>query len=544
MKKILMILLVVTILIPTVPVYARETAVLPGFGVSFNGQAVDSMYRQFPLIVYKDITYVPMTYYDCRYLGLCTEWDNETNTLRIEKGYTTCAYRDYKWQWANGKSHEPQICKFNIVVNGKEIDNSSENYPLLLYRDVTYFPLTWRFAVDEFGWEYRFDLDNGLIITSENTHVEMIDLPGITGDIATDGEFYYYSGVQGDKSVVYRVPVADTSNPQVIHELEESPLTQNASFNVSEGNIYIAYFVGHSAIGGSWRHYKINSDGSVTSEIPNDNYSGGKHGYSELRVEKDGIKVKGVNEYVDGPTAFSYEINGKMYDVEMLPGRVRVDRRRNGITFTETSLAECVKIFDGKIYYTASDLDTGEDSALYRIDTKTGEHIKLLDGVCGFHVYTGWLTKEYADSTMIVYDSDGYLMRYSELNDEIREIENGRGEQGLVLDNAWGDYTIYTVQKTVGGGRTVVKMFNCYASGNCISGTVLDTKTGTVVMKKDDKISIRVLGEAPEDEIRLFVAGKDINNFISSDVTDCVFIHENTLLYKIGKDTVARVELK
>lgn len=544
MKKILMVLLVVAILMPTVSAYAKDAAVLPAFDVSFNGHMVESEYRQFPLLVYKDITYVPMTYYDCRYLGLRTDWDNETKTLSIEKGYTTCAYRDYKWQWVNGKTHEPQICGFNIVVNGKQIDNMSEEYPLLLYRDVTYFPLTWRFAVDEFGWEYKFDMDKGLEIVSENRHVETVNLPGITGDVATDGEFYYYSGTKDGKPVVYRVSVSDTTNPQVIHELEESPLTHGASFNVSEGNIYLAYFVGHSAIGGSWRNYKINSDGTVTDEIPNGNYSGGKHGYSELRIEKDGIRVKGVNRYIDGPTAFSYEIDGKTYDVEMLPGRVRVGRRRNGITFTDTSLAACVKIYDGKIYYTASDLDSGDDSALYVIDTKTGEHKKLLDGVCGFHIYTGWLTEEYADSTMIVYDQNGYLMRYSELNGDIREIENGQGEQGLVLDNAWGTYTVYTVQKTIGSARTVVKAFNCYASGTCISGTVLDTTTGTAVLKNDDKICVRVLGEALGDEIRLFVAGHNIDNFMSSDITDCVFIHENTLLYKIGKETVARVELR
>ena len=47
----------------------------------------------------------------------------------------------------------------NIVLNG------NEEYPLLLFRDVTYFPLTWRFAVQEFGWSYYFDMTNGLVIS-------------------------------------------------------------------------------------------------------------------------------------------------------------------------------------------------------------------------------------------------------------------------------------------------------------------------------------------------------------------------------------------
>lgn len=58
------------------------------------------------------------------------------------------------------------------MVNGEVIDNSKEKYPLLLFRDVTYFPLTWRFAVDEFGWNYTFDMEQGLQIASKLLFVE------------------------------------------------------------------------------------------------------------------------------------------------------------------------------------------------------------------------------------------------------------------------------------------------------------------------------------------------------------------------------------
>ena len=47
---------------------------LPGFTVTLNGQVIDNSYRQYPLLVYKDITYFPMTYYDCRFLGVETDW--------------------------------------------------------------------------------------------------------------------------------------------------------------------------------------------------------------------------------------------------------------------------------------------------------------------------------------------------------------------------------------------------------------------------------------------------------------------------------------
>jgi len=153
-----------TLMLSAVPVSAKENAVLPAFDVYFNGNKVESEFREYPLLVCKDITYFPMTYFDSRHLGLTTEWDNDTRTLYNDQGNITCAYRDYKWENKNEKSNVVNGCNFNIVVNGKEIDNAKEPYPIITFRDVTYFPLTWRFAVDEFGWEYSYDHENGLVI--------------------------------------------------------------------------------------------------------------------------------------------------------------------------------------------------------------------------------------------------------------------------------------------------------------------------------------------------------------------------------------------
>lgn len=47
---------------------------LPAFTVTLNGIEADSVQSQYPFLVYKDITYVPMTYHDARLLGLETKW--------------------------------------------------------------------------------------------------------------------------------------------------------------------------------------------------------------------------------------------------------------------------------------------------------------------------------------------------------------------------------------------------------------------------------------------------------------------------------------
>ncbi len=146
--------------------YAAEVTVsLPTFDVTMNGVEIEDEYRQYPFIVYKDITYFPMTYFDSRFLGLVTEWDN-LKGLEIYKTTETVEYEPYKQNWKNSNKYTASIPKFNIVVNGKAINNSTEKYPLLSFRNVTYFPMTWRFAVDEFGWKYSFTSEDGLIINS------------------------------------------------------------------------------------------------------------------------------------------------------------------------------------------------------------------------------------------------------------------------------------------------------------------------------------------------------------------------------------------
>jgi len=177
--------LVISLLLPGTPVFAASVQVtLPAFSVTLNDKLIENAGRKYPLIVYRDITYFPMTFYDCHYLGLETYYTNETG-LEINKknrDIVPWSYRDYESSGSNPRTATAQIAKFPIRVNGKTIDNSKEEYPLLLYKDITYFPLTWRYAVDEFGWDYRFDEAGGLFINSFSYE----DLAKLLSDIYGD----------------------------------------------------------------------------------------------------------------------------------------------------------------------------------------------------------------------------------------------------------------------------------------------------------------------------------------------------------------------
>ena len=166
MRVMMFLTIAISLLLSGLPAYAASVQVtLPEFSVRLNGIPIENATRQYPLIVYKDITYFPMTYYDSRFLGLESDY-TVLSGLSINRTGVAGEYNDSKTPERNPMRGMVQIAAFPISVNGKTIDNSKEDYPLLLYKGITYFPLTWRFAVDEFSWEYSFDQTRGLSINS------------------------------------------------------------------------------------------------------------------------------------------------------------------------------------------------------------------------------------------------------------------------------------------------------------------------------------------------------------------------------------------
>lgn len=150
--------------------------------VTINGHAIDNSTAQYPLLVYKDITYFPMTYYLCRNLGLTTHWDNGSRTLCITPNGISA-------QYVADTGHTPKRgtvavtrADYTVLVNTEKVDSSRAKWPLLNYSGVTYFPLTWAFAVEKFGWDYHWDEENGLRIDSEDgasTWGPELDIPPI-----------------------------------------------------------------------------------------------------------------------------------------------------------------------------------------------------------------------------------------------------------------------------------------------------------------------------------------------------------------------------
>lgn len=233
---------------------------LPTFDVTINGHVVDNEFRKYPFLVYKDITYVPMTWYDSRVLGLETTWSSDEG-LNIKKAKVTSRYEPYVSDQKNATSYQAHIRQGTLQLNGKTIENESEDYPFLTFNNITYFPLTWRFAHDEFGWGYEWDSVNGLRITSHNPQVKDSGLPKAAGDngIAKFQDHFYYVETDGDMNQIYRTPVNTPKDKMKIFEYDPfafEHMSKDVGFRLSDDQLLMNYGIGYS------NYFKmINQDG-------------------------------------------------------------------------------------------------------------------------------------------------------------------------------------------------------------------------------------------------------------------------------------------
>ena len=89
---------------------------------------------------------------------------------------------------------------------GKQLIILQEEYPLLVFRDVTYFPLTWHLRWMNL-WQYHFER-NGLTIQAGNHVQQEVVLPdekkGLNAIEVFDG-YYYYVG-RSKRRKIFIVP--------------------------------------------------------------------------------------------------------------------------------------------------------------------------------------------------------------------------------------------------------------------------------------------------------------------------------------------------
>ncbi len=390
----LLVTFVVQLFSPLSAAYAATEKVdvsIPDFDVMLNGEKMDTVYNKYPLIIYNSITYFPMTYVDSRFLGLETEWLGNEDGLFIEKTSTTVAYDAEKTEKMNQGIYTAQIPDFPLTVNGISVDNSKEEYPILTFRDITYFPLTWKWAVESFGWEYSFNKETGLDISSTNPKVISYDIDDkrpalaahevasneqhvdkLSRNVVVTDEFVYYVGAEGE---IYETSLSDTSQKRLIHKIDEELFNSTSGIEIKlfmqEGDVRLSL----QTLGGimnlnTYTEYKINGELEVLKEITN---------YTDIKY---GDKTIGID-----PTDNLYPGNVFIIDEEGHRENIGFDTLYHGVT------SDKMMIYEEDLYLYAHDVtDTLDDnnSMLYKIDLVTGE-------------------KEYVDDSRDFYIEDGKL---------------------------------------------------------------------------------------------------------------------------------------
>lgn len=149
---------------------------IPSFKVTINDQAVDSTRLQYPLIVYKNITYFPLTWQWCRELGLVSGYTKADGLYIANHIGESQETLDNGGRQKAGSRYSAAIADYPIYINGRRINNSKEEYALLNFRSITYFPLTWRFVTGEFGWDQTWSNKSGYKLCTYGTATE--PLPG------------------------------------------------------------------------------------------------------------------------------------------------------------------------------------------------------------------------------------------------------------------------------------------------------------------------------------------------------------------------------
>lgn len=168
MKKLIFVFLLFVLTITNV--FATNESVdivIPDFAVTLNGTVVDNTTEKYPFIVYKGITYMPMTW-DLSYaLGLELKWDANIGLMVSKRDEMKVYVQNEKVYNVIGETYRAEVVSFPVQVNGKKVDNVTAEYPLLNFRNITYFPMTYDYMVNEFASGYKWDNETGLKVAAD-----------------------------------------------------------------------------------------------------------------------------------------------------------------------------------------------------------------------------------------------------------------------------------------------------------------------------------------------------------------------------------------
>ncbi|NOU73680.1 DUF5050 domain-containing protein [Paenibacillus sp. LMG 31458] len=350
----------------------------PIFPVTVNGTAMDVSHSEYPLLVYKDITYFPMTWNNTSALGMSVQWD-AVNGLSLQKNDTCVPLKQNLSLQINSNvgSQKAALLPFPVKVNGQSIINSEEPYPVLFYRDITYFPMTWRFTHDVYGWSTSWDDGRGFGIEScggtSNTQTKQSDDLNLAngGQVAVQGDWIYMNPANNYEGPNRLVKVKKDGSGEV-------KLADDNAKSINIVGDWLYYTVSDPSKNKMEGIFKIKTDGSLrslVSAIPT----------TQISVQDGWIY------YIRQTFQQSASISGGGYFVPSSLYRMKLD----GSAEKELVGGEGISQFfidtnENGIYFLMQDTKA-EPGNLYRMNLDGSARKKLQDNVTKAFVIDKWL---------------------------------------------------------------------------------------------------------------------------------------------------------
>lgn len=237
--------------------------------VTLNGQVIDNKNTKYPLLTYSNITYFPMTYQLSRFMGVETDWNNASKSLNITAGGAQSAYVAEPGKAPRG-SVSVTLPSYKVYINSALSNDVDDTWPIFNYNGVTYFPLTFRYAYESFGWGYQWDAENGLRIDTTSAPARVPTEPN-TGDTALDkaltilnnsyaaGGKYRGTLESGGKKTSFDAALDVTNRTGAIDvtltaepfPFFDSGVSYTGTYMMQYGGLAITPFISYSGIGAS-----------------------------------------------------------------------------------------------------------------------------------------------------------------------------------------------------------------------------------------------------------------------------------------------------
>lgn len=180
--------------------------------VTVNYQALDNEMLAYPVIMYNNVTYLPLDSFMISAVGLDVTVEKEYKLkyfinkngpelkyfiYKKENPLEKTEYVDFAYRRSVGSptmviglghkvpnpryippenlpdrsSQIAEVLTVKTYFNGNELDNENREYPFLVYSGLVYMPLDWN-TVNELGWKFVYDKENGITITANSRFFE------------------------------------------------------------------------------------------------------------------------------------------------------------------------------------------------------------------------------------------------------------------------------------------------------------------------------------------------------------------------------------